>query len=179
MLFGDERCVPPDHPDSNFRMARETLLDGVPIPENQVLRMEGENANPARAAHFYETRMRELFPDAEWPRIDLVLLGVGTDGHTASLFPGTDALQERERWVVANYVPKLEAWRITLTLPALNSARQVLFLLTGSKKAGVVAQGFGGEPHDEPLPCELVRPRDGQREVLLDEEAAIQLPEDE
>jgi len=178
VVFGDERCVPPDHPDSNYRSARDALLDHVPIPANQVLRMEGESSNPARAAHFYETALRELFPDQPWPRLDLVLLGVGPDGHTASLFPGTDALAETERWVTANYVPGLATWRITLTLPVLNAARQILFLVTGREKSAVVAEAFGGVPHEARHPCEDVRPRDGQREVLIDEQAASAIPPD-
>lgn len=175
LCFGDERCVPKDHPDSNFRMALETLLHRVPVAGTQVLRIQGELDNPNRAALFYEQKLRELFPGEPFPRFDLVLLGIGTDGHTASLFPGTDAVNERDRWVTANYVPHLGSWRITLTLPAINSARQVLFLATGLSKAVAVAQAFGRDPHDEPLPSEQVNPTHGSREVLLDRPAAARL----
>lgn len=175
LLFGDERCVPTDHPQSNYRMVRESLLGDVPIPADHVHPIAGEMSHPGRAAHFYEAEMRGLFPDARWPRLDLALLGVGADGHTASLFPGTSALEERERWVVANYVAWLENWRITMTFPALNHARLILFLVTGKTKATVVAEAFGGGAHPEPYPCERVVPVDGEREILLDQDAASAL----
>jgi 6-phosphogluconolactonase len=176
VLFGDERCVPPDHPDSNDRMVRETLLDRLPRPPAAVLRMEGERA-PEEAASRYARAMREVFPAAAFPRIDLVLLGMGADGHTASLFPGTVALDERERWVVANHVPQLDAWRLTLTFPVLQSAAEVLFLIAGQDKARVFAEAFGGLPHPEPYPCERARPRDGALTVLVDRAAASGLPQ--
>lgn len=176
--FGDERCVPPDHPDSNYRAAYDSLLSNVPIPPERILRMRGELDQPSRAAFFYEQSLRELFPDDRWPRFDLVLLGMGADGHTASLFPGTDALAERERWVTANWAPALDAWRLTLTLPALCAARQVLFLITGRDKATVVAQAFCGAPHDPPHPAERVVPTDGAREVLVDADAASLLDDE-
>jgi len=175
LLFGDERCVPLDHPQSNYRMVRESLLSGVAIPPDNVHPIAGDMSHPGRAAHFYEAAMRGLFPDGEWPRLDLALLGVGADGHTASLFPGTSALDERERWVAANYVAWLESWRITLTVPTLCRARMVLFLVTGGSKAAVVAEAFGGRPHPEPHPCERIVPLDGEREILLDREAAAEL----
>jgi len=175
ICFGDERCVPKDHPDSNFRMTLEALFHKVPAVATQILRINGELDNPSRAALFYEQKLRELFPGAALPRFDLVLLGIGLDGHTASLFPGTDALNETERWVTANYVSQLSAWRITLTLPAINAARQVLFLATGLNKAVAVAQAFGKDPHDEILPSERVNPTNGSREVLLDRPAATRL----
>jgi len=174
-LFGDERCVPKDHPDSNFRMAVEALFHKVAVIGTQVHRIQGELSNPSRAAHFYEETLRELFPDEPFPRFDLVLLGIGEDGHTASLFPGTDALRETERWVVANYVSLLSDWRITLTLPAINAARQIVFLATGGGKAQIVAEAFGDGEHDETLPSELVMPVNGAREVLLDRAAAALL----
>lgn len=175
IVFGDERCVPEDHDDSNYRMARETLLDHVPIPRHQVLRMEGEHPQASRGAFFYEERLRRLYPDADFPRLDLCLLGMGDDGHTASLFPGTDALEERERWVSANYLAYRHTWRITLTLPVLTHAAQILFLVTGSAKAERVAEVFGGAPHEDTHPAELVIPEDGSREVLLDRAAAALL----
>ena len=122
VFWGDERCVPPDHPDSNFGMARRTLLDHVPIPPSQVHRMVGEDPPQQAAADYALALTDALAPD---DRLDLALLGIGDDGHTASLFPGTAALEERERFVAANWVPHLDAYRITLTLPALNRARSV------------------------------------------------------
>ena len=174
-VFGDERCVPPDHEESNYRMVSECLLDPLEIPAHQVLRMKGEQV-PVEAARRYEVRLGDLFLHPTKRHFDLVLLGVGTDGHTASLFPGTAALEEQERWVVANEVPALGAWRLTLTFKALNTARRVIFLATGADKAQVVAEAFGGLPHDTPYPCERVVPLHARREVLLDHAAASAVP---
>jgi 6-phosphogluconolactonase len=169
-LFGDERCVPPDHERSNYRMAREALFDPLGVPPERVLRMEGE-LGPEVAAHRYEERLRAILPASD-PRLDLVLLGIGPDGHTASLFPGTTALDESDRWAVANWVPKFEEWRLTLTLPILNRARRVLFLVSGADKAPIVAEAFGQAPHAAPHPCERVQPHAGTVTVLLDRQAA-------
>jgi 6-phosphogluconolactonase len=177
-VFGDERCVPPDDEASNYRMARETLFDPLEIPDIQVLRMKGEQV-PTEAAQRYELRLSDLFLLRPRRRFDLVLLGIGTDGHTASLFPGTEALNEQERWVVANHVPQLDAWRLTLTFKALNSTRRVIFMATGEKKAHVVAEAFGGVEHPEPYPCERIAPVNARREVLLDRAAASRLPHEE
>ena len=174
VLFGDERCVPPDSEQSNFRMAREALLRHVPVADDRVHRIRGED-NPDVAAEDYEYRLRALFAGQDVPRFDLLLLGIGTDGHTASLFPETAALDERERWVAANHVGQLDAWRITLTYPALCSARHVLFMITGASKAQVVAEAFGDLPHDTPHPSERVVPVDGTLEILLDRAAASRL----
>lgn len=170
VLFGDERPVGPDDPDSNFRMARETLLDHVRLPDDQVLRIRGE-LPPETAARDYEDRLRALFHDGA-PRIDLLFLGLGADGHTASLFPGTAALEETDRWVAANPVPAHDTTRITLTLPVLCAARHVVFLVTGKEKARTVAEVFGGRAHGPPHPAERVRPNDGELHVLLDRDAA-------
>jgi len=175
--FSDERCVPPDHEDSNYRMVKEALLDPLEIPEYQVLRMKGEQ-KPTDAARRYDVRLGDLFLTRARRQFDLAILGVGTDGHTASLFPGTAALEEQERWVVANHVPTLDAWRLTLTLKALNAARRILFLATGEEKARVIAEAFGGLEHAEPHPCELVVPPHARREVLIDCAAAGRMPED-
>jgi 6-phosphogluconolactonase len=175
-VFGDERCVPPDDAASNYRMARETLFEPLGIEPWRVLRIKGERP-PAEAARLYEQRLDDLFLGGPKRQFDLTLLGVGTDGHTASLFPGTAALLEESRWVVANEVPQQRAWRITLTLPALGASRRVLFLATGAEKATVLAEAFGGLAHAEPHPCERVLPRGGTREVLLDEAAAARLRE--
>jgi 6-phosphogluconolactonase len=170
VLFGDERSVPHDHPDSNFRMASEALLDHVRLPRDQIHPIPG--SNPELAAASYEQELRELYAGQPWPGFDLLLLGVGTDGHTASLFPGTAALDETTRWVVGNYVPQLASWRVTLTLPALCHAQLILFLVTGEEKAPVVAEAFGGRPHAGTYPCERVLPVRGRREILLDRAAA-------
>lgn len=175
-VFGDERCVPPEDEASNYRMVRETLLAPLEIPEHRVLRMKGEQV-PADAARRYEVRLGDLFLYRPRRHFDLVLLGVGTDGHTASLFPGTAALEETERWVAANHVPQLDGWRLTLTFPALNSARRVIFLATGEEKAQVIAEAFGDLPHAEPHPCERVRPLHARREVLIDHAAASRIPD--
>ncbi|MCP3982711.1 MAG: 6-phosphogluconolactonase [bacterium] len=174
-VFGDERCVAPDDEASNHRMAQELLFTPLEIPAHRVLRMKGEQV-PADAARRYEVRLKDLFLNQPKRHFDLVLLGVGADGHTASLFPGTAALAEEEKWVAANEVPQLEAWRLTLTLPALNSARRVILLATGEEKARVIAEAFCGVKHDEPYPCERVAPYHAKREVLVDAAAASQIP---
>ncbi len=179
IVFGDERDVSADSPDSNARMAREALLDHVPIPEEQILTMQGDSDQPARAAWFYEEKLRELYPDAGWPEFDLVLLGLGEDGHTASLFPGTDAVDEQDKWVVANYLPEAGRWRITLTLPAINHAALILFLVTGAGKAAAVARVFGELPHEGVLPAERIQPVTGDLEVFLDHAAAARLNDTE
>lgn len=176
LLFTDELCVPIEESRNNYNMVKNTLLDKVPIPPENVHRIQAEISNPSRAAHFYEQALRDLFPGSENPRLDLLLLEVGTDGHTASLFPDTDALGDRGKWVTANYVPSLGSWHITLTVPALSAARQILFLISGEGKAEIAAEAFGGLPHDSPHPCELVIPTDGQCEVLLDAAAASCFP---
>lgn len=177
ILFGDERCVGPDHPDSNFRRASETLLDHVPIPPEQVLRIEAENPQASRAAHFYEERLRDLFPGGDAPGIHVALLGMGTDGRTAALFPDTDALELADRWVTANYLADRGEWRVTMTVPALRAAHQIVVLVTGESKAERVAEAFGDQPHDGVLPIERVVPFDGTRIVLLDDAAASRLIE--
>jgi len=176
-LFGDERCVAPDDEQSNYRMTRETLFEPLEISSHRILRMKGEQA-PAEAASRYAVRLDDLFLGEQQRQLDLVLLGMGADGHTASLFPGTAALDETERWIVANQVPQLDAWRMTMTYPALCSAKRVLFLVAGDEKANVVAQAFGGVPHDAPYPCEHVVPTAGRRELLIDRPAAAMIPAD-
>lgn len=174
-VFGDERCVAPDDEASNYRMVRETLFEPLEIPDYRVLRMKGEQT-PSDAARRYGVRLNDLFLGLPKRHFDLVLLGLGTDGHTASLFPGTTALEETESWVAANEVPQLGEWRLTLTFKALNSARRVIFLVTGEQKARVVAEAFGGLEHDVPYPVERVAPLHARREVLVDLEAASLVP---
>jgi len=174
VFFGDERMVPPDHAESNYRMANEALLARVPIPPVNVHRIDGVGDAAANASA-YESEMRGLFDDAGWPRLDQVLLGMGDDGHTASLFPGTEALHESRLWVAPNWVEKLGAWRVTLTAPAINAARHVTFLVTGAAKAGRLREVLKGERDATRLPSQLIRPSDGIFEWLVDLEAASSL----
>jgi 6-phosphogluconolactonase len=169
-FFGDERCVPPDHERSNYRMARETLLEPLKIPPRHVLRMKGEE-EPARAARACEEAIRHRFSGRP-ARFDLVLLGLAEDGHTASLFPGTEALAERRRLVAANYVPKFSEWRLTLTFRALNAARRVIFLVSGPEKAAAAAKILKERRGYRDLPASAVSPRRGTLLWLLDEAAA-------
>jgi len=172
VFWGDERCVPPDHPDSNYRMARETLLDRVPVPADHVHRIRGET-EPEVAAQEYEEVLRYVFQSA-MPAFDLILLGIGEDGHTASLFPGTEALQVERRLVVANWVPHLGV-RITFTLPLINSAAAVAFLASGASKARVIRQVLSPVPGEPVPPAALVRPHSGVVYWFLTREAASQL----
>jgi 6-phosphogluconolactonase len=170
-FFGDERSVPPDHEDSNYRMAREALLDHVPA--GSVHRMQGE-LPPDEAAEAYEQELRDFFGSEELPRFDLILLGTGGDGHTASLFPETAALEVHDRWVVANPVLKLETTRITLTVPVINAARAVYFLVAGEGKAGPVAEILEGTPDPRQYPATLIQPQGGPK-WMLDRPAASEL----
>jgi 6-phosphogluconolactonase len=135
--WGDERCVPPDHDQSNFRMAQQALLDHIEIPEGNLHRMACE-LDPVAGAETYEQLLRTLFVDQAFPCFDLILLGLGEDGHTASLFPGADILEECYRWVAPVFIPHPESWRISLTLPAINAARHVAFLVSGEAKAATL-----------------------------------------
>jgi 6-phosphogluconolactonase len=180
VFWGDERCVPPDHRDSNYRMARETLLDHVPVPPSQVHRMAGEDPDPARAADRYARELRAAFErhgrlDGGWPRFDLVFLGMGPDGHTASLFPGTAAVHETARPVVALWVTKLSAHRITLTPPVLNRADTVLFLVTGADKTETLAAVLEGPAQPDVLPSQVVQPATGGAIWLVDAAAGARL----
>jgi 6-phosphogluconolactonase len=158
--FGDERCVPPNDAESNFRMARESLFEPQSIPEKSILRMRGE-IDPQLAAQEYEEALALLATQRGETiyRHDLVLLGVGDDGHTASLFPGTAALEEQVRRVVANFVPKLNAWRLTMTLPLLNQARQVAFLVGSEKNRELLERALAG---DAEYPASRINPASGQ-----------------
>ena len=176
LFFGDDRCVPPESPDSCYLMARETLLDHVPLPQAQVLRIHGEWP-PQRAADGYALDIRAHFRDGgrSWPRFDLILLGMGDDGHTASLFPGMPALAVRDQLVVATGVPdyvRPQVARVTLTLPVLNAAARVMFLVEGAKKAGAVAQALSNRQPAAPPPAAMVRPGEGTLTWLLDQAAA-------
>ncbi|HYP29591.1 MAG TPA: 6-phosphogluconolactonase [Blastocatellia bacterium] len=176
-FWGDERMVPPDHPESNYRMARESLLDRVPVPDGNVFRMAGEAEDPELAAEEYSAQLREFFnlnpePGSELPRFDLVLLGMGADAHTASLFPKTAALRAGRRVAVANHVEKLNADRLTLTPATINNARNVTFLVAGEEKAPALKSVLEG-PHDpETYPSQLIRPSEGRLLWLADSRAA-------
>lgn len=177
IFFGDERCVPPNHRDSNYRMAKESLLGYVPVPVTNVHRIQGE-LPPQDAAEQYEQVLRAHFQKRlglQKPRFDLLLLGIGTDGHTASLFPGTVALQEQQKWVTAYHVPKLDAWRVTLTYPALNSAANVLIWATGIEKADAVQKVFQGPKQPDVLPIQGIQPTEGTVNWILDEAAASKI----
>lgn len=175
LWFGDERCVPPDHHDSNYRMVRQALLSPLGIEHGQVFRMRGD-VSPAQAASDYEAQLRAKFVGDSWPRFDLVLLGVGEDGHTASLFPGTAALHERTRWVVANQLVPQGAWRLTLTLPVLCAAKRAWILATGPRKRDIVRRVFSDQHSGEPWPVQQVVPVAGELVWWLDAAAAADLP---
>ena len=172
-FFGDERHVPRDHPDSNYRMAWETLFSKLPIPPENIFPVPTE-LDPDQAAKTYEEILITVFrlKPGEFPRFDLILLGLGPDGHTASLFPGTAALQETSRLVVANWVEKFKAYRITFTYPVINNAENVLFLVSGADKATAVRQ-IVQDGLD--LPAARVRPKQGTLTWLLDRAAASEL----
>ena len=174
LFWGDERCVPPDHPDSNYRMARKTMIQKVPIPQANVHRIQGE-LDPDLAAEAYVEELRSLFGSNERPRFDLIYLGLGQDGHIASLFPGSHALRETERWALAVFSEAHQSWRVTLTPPVLNSARQLSFLVSGKSKADRLQEVLEGEPQSEPLPAQLVQPLNGQVTWLVDQAAAARL----
>ena len=178
LFWGDERCVPPDHADSNYRMTRENLLDAVPVPPAHVHRIEAERPDHAAVAAAYEAEIARVLggtPGGTPPAFDLVLLGMGPDGHTASLFPGTTALGERRRWVVANHVPKFQADRITLTYPILNRGAHVVFMAAGADKTPVLREVLEGPPDPTRLPSQGIRPVGGGLLWLVDRAAAAQL----
>jgi 6-phosphogluconolactonase len=171
----DERCVPPQSPESNYGVARATLLSKVGVPESNIHRMAGEMKDPFQAARAYEDELKAFFKLTKSPpRFDLVLLGVGEDGHTASLFPGSEAAKESERWVVSTFVEKLHSSRITLTLPILNNSRRILILVAGNSKSEILKSVLTSEAPRYPI--ELVHPENGELTWLFDSEAAAKLP---
>jgi 6-phosphogluconolactonase len=181
VVWGDERCVPPDHEASNYRMAREALLDRVRVPEANVHRIHGED-DPVAAAGVYERVLRRVLrtprgPPRESPgaRMDLVLLGLGDDGHTASLFPGLAAARDRTAWVRAAYVPAVSAWRVTLTPLVINAASEVAFLVSGAAKARIVQRVLEGPRRPNELPAQLIAPAAGRVVWYLDAAAAAEL----
>jgi 6-phosphogluconolactonase len=162
-FWSDERHVPPDHPDSNYRMTYEAMLSRVPVPETNVHRIHGENPDAAEAAREYEQTVQQL---------DLILLGLGPDGHTASIFPGSEVLHETVRLVAAPWVEKFNAYRITMTLPLLNSGGSVLFLVSGAEKAEIVKEVIEGP---KKYPAQFVQPANGQLLWMLDKDASANL----
>ena len=177
LFFGDERHVAPDHPDSNFRMATETLISKSPVKPEQVTRIKGEYPDADRAALEYEKALREYFKlkNGEYPRFDLVLAGMGNEGHTLSLFPGTKALHADGRIVVRNWVGKLYAERITLTAPAASNAARVIFMVTGADKAPALKGVLEGPFEPEQLPAQLLQPKNGKLLWLVDAAAGSML----
>lgn len=183
-FWGDERCVPPDHSDSNYRMANETLLSKVPVPERNIFRIPAEIPEPQRAAEEYTTALKEFFaagrsgskpgtaPLSSLPRFDLVFLGMGPDGHTASLFPHSAALQAGEQIAVANYVEKFKAYRITLTAATINNARNVTFLAAGEDKAEALKNVLEGPDDPDLYPSQMIHPSNGTLLWMVDEAAA-------
>ena len=179
VFWGDERCVPPDDPRSNYRMAKEVMLDRVPIPAHQIHRIRGED-DPEKAAAEYERELRALLGGEERALnevkgLDLALLGLGEDGHTASLFPGQAAVHETARWVMAVYVPEMTMWRITLTPALLNTARHVTFVVSGANKALRLQQVLGGPFTPGVLPAQAIRPLEGRLTWMVDQAAAGRL----
>jgi 6-phosphogluconolactonase len=169
VFFGDERTVPPDHEDSNYRMAHEALLSRVPV--GGVHRMRGE-LPPAEAAAAYEEELRKFFGPEGVPAFDLILLGIGEDGHTASLFPETSALDVTDRWAVANPVLKLETTRLTLTVPVINAAMAVAFLVAGEGKAKALKEILEGDADPRGYPAKFIRPEGGDLTWMVDKAAA-------
>jgi 6-phosphogluconolactonase len=181
VFWGDERCVPASDPASNQRMARETWLDHVPLPAVNLHAIRGEG-DPVTAADAYERDLRDAFATPSGPprtapgaRFDLVLLGLGVDGHTASLFPGSPALRETQRWVCAQRVEELAAWRISLTPLVINAAAEVIFLVSGAEKAAILRRALAGPREPERLPAQAVFPHTGELRWLADAAAAAEL----
>jgi 6-phosphogluconolactonase len=170
-FWSDERHVPPDHPESNYRMANEALLSRVPVSANNVHRIRGENPDAAAAASEYEQTIIAVTKQT-LPRLDLIFLGLGTDGHTASIFPGSEVLNEKERLVAAPYVEKFKSYRITMTLPLLNNGASIVFLVSGTEKAEIVKAVLQGE---HKYPAQAVNPHQGELIWMLDKDAASKL----
>lgn len=176
-FWGDERHVPPDHADSNYRMTNEAMLSRVPVPPENIHRIRAENPDAGKAAEDYEQELRGFFKleTEQLPLFDCVFLGMGPDGHTASLFPGTKALHERERLVVSNWVDKFQSYRITMTTPVLNNADIVIFLVSGEEKAEPLRVVLEGEKQTDLFPSQLIEPTHGKLLWLVDQAAARQL----
>ncbi|HOJ22389.1 MAG TPA: 6-phosphogluconolactonase [Armatimonadota bacterium] len=167
LFWGDERCVPPDHPESNYRMAWDVWLRHAAIPAENIHRVQGELPPPDAAAD-YERELRAFFVPESLPRFDLVLLGMGEDGHTASLFPESPALHEHHQWVMAVETRQSVPWRVTLTPPAINAAAHVLFLVTGAAKAERLQEVLHGPHEPERLPAQIIQPTSGSLTWMVD-----------
>lgn len=176
-FWGDERHVPPDHAESNYRIAKEIMLSKLPVPKENIHRIMAEHPDANNAAKLYEEELREFFKlgSGQLPRFDCLLLGMGKDGHTASLFPGTDAIHEKTHLVVANWVEQLQTFRITLTLPVLNNADFVIFIVGGKEKAQMLKRVLEVREKANPFPAQLIKPTRGKLLWLIDWAAASQL----
>ena len=178
LFWGDERSVPPDHQDSNYHMAGEAMLQKVPLLPANIYRLAADRDDRDAAADEYAATLARVCgvdPGGPPPALDLVLLGMGPDAHTASLFPHTTALGEMTRWVVPNYVPKFNTYRLTFTRPTINAAREVLFLVAGADKAQPLFEVFAGPPDSARLPSQLIQPRTGMLCFYVDRAAAARL----
>ena len=176
-FWGDERHVPPTDPESNYRMAQEAMLSKVPVPPTNVFRLAGENPDAQAVAKEYESILRRFFQlePGQIPAFDLILLGMGPDGHTASLFPGTDGLKEKSRLGIANWVEKLKTYRLSFTLPVLNGARYVTFLVSGTDKASALKNVLEENGPGDQYPAKLVNPSNGKLIWFIDRAAASEL----
>jgi 6-phosphogluconolactonase len=174
LFFGDERMVSPDSLESNYRMANDALISRVAIPAKNVHPINGEKA-PAESAQLYEDELKDFFGAVDWPQFDLVGLGLGEDGHTASLFPDSDALNEKTKWIVATNHPKTGQDRITVSLPVIDHAARVTFMVTGKEKAATLARVLRSDSAEGKLPAQKVRPVNGILEWLIDRAAASEL----
>jgi 6-phosphogluconolactonase len=177
VFFGDERHVGPGHPDSNFQMASDAMLSKVPLRTEQIHRIKGEYPETAQAASEYEAEIRRVFKlqDSAFPHFDVLLLGMGNEGHTLSLFPGTKALHETQRIVTNNWVGKLYTDRVTLTAPAANAAANIFFMVTGSDKAPALKAVLEGPHEPEQLPAQMIQPANGSLSWLVDTAAGAML----
>jgi 6-phosphogluconolactonase len=173
LFWGDERSVAPDHKDSNYRMANEAMISKVPVPPENVNRMQAEESDIDAAAAKYETLLKQHFnlKEGQWPQFDLLLLGMGDDGHTASLFPGTKALAEKDRIVVSNWVEKFNTNRMTMTAPAINNSRVILFMAAGEGKRGPLKEVLSGKRNTDLYPSQLIEATDGKVIWMVDEAA--------
>ena len=174
LFWGDERHVPPDHPDSNYRMVRENLIDRVPIPTTNIHRIKAENPDADQAASDYEQELRLFFnlTDNELPQFDVVFLGMGSNGHTASLFPGTTAIFEQKHLVVASWIEEFKSDRITLTPPVINNAVEVIFFVTGAEKAATLKAVLEGRYQADRYPSQIIHPTTGALTWMVDRAAA-------
>jgi 6-phosphogluconolactonase len=173
LFWGDERCVPAEHPDSNYRMVRENMLQYISMPDENVHRVPAE-MDPRMAAFSYEEILRGFFP-GHWPRFDMVLLGMGEDGHTASLFPHSAGLNEEDRWFIANYAPERDAWRLTLTKNAINAAKNIAVLVSGGSKADMLFDVLEGDYEPDEKPIQLISPEKGRMVWFVDQAASDNL----